>query len=337
MPLHNRFTERFGIDHPIVLAPMDYVSDWRLAAAVADAGGLGILGGGYGDSTWLREQFVHDPAGRLGVGFITWSMAQQPGLLDLVIAHRPANVFLSFSDPAPHAPTVLAAGIPLICQVGDVEQARRAVDVGAAVVCAQGGEGGGHGTGVRSTLTLVPEVADLLRDRAPEVMLLAAGGIADGRGLAAALSLGADGAVVGTRFAVAAEAALPASVKRRAVDASGDETIRQQAFDVVRQKSWPAGYGGRVLRNAFIEQWHGKESDLLDDLDQQRLAFEMAVEQEDYALANVIVGEAVGLIRNVDSAASIVADMVATATAILGHGSPRRPRAAARHAVSTTK
>lgn len=79
MQLHNRFTKRFCVDHPIVLAPMDYVSDWRLANAVAGAGGLGILGGGYGDGPWMTEQLGHDRTKRLGVGFITWSMAQQPG------------------------------------------------------------------------------------------------------------------------------------------------------------------------------------------------------------------------------------------------------------------
>jgi nitronate monooxygenase len=322
MLLRNRLTEKFGIDYPIVLAPMDYVSDWRLANAVADAGGLGILGGGYGDSIWLKEQFAHDPNERLGVGFITWSMAQQPGLLDMVIAHRPSNVFLSFSDPAPHAPAVLDAGIPLICQVHNIEQARRAIHVGASVICAQGGEGGGHGMGVRSTFTLVPEIADLLRTTAPEVMLLAAGGIGDGRGLAASLALGADGAVVGTRFATAAEAALRDSAQQRALEASGDHTIRQQAFDVVRRKAWPSQYTGRVLRNAFIDRWHGNESDLSMDLDEQRRAFEEAVEGEDYGLANVIVGEVIGLIDSVNTAASIIAEMVGTASSILGRISP---------------
>ncbi|BBZ28578.1 hypothetical 2-nitropropane dioxygenase [Mycolicibacterium madagascariense] len=321
MQLRNRFTERFGIRHPIVLAPMDYVADWRLASAVADAGGLGILGGGYGDRAWLREQFAHDPSKRLGVGFITWSMAQQPGLLEMVVEQRPANVFLSFSDPAPHAPAVVAAGLPLICQVHDVEQARRAIDVGACAIAAQGGEGGGHGTGTRSTFTLVPEIADLLRDHAPEVMLLAAGGVADGRGLAAALALGADGVVVGTRFWAASEAAIAKSAQARALQASGDDTLRQSAFDVVRERSWPSGYTGRVLRNAFTDHWHGDEAGLRADLRAQRRVFDAAVEDEDYRLANVIVGESIGLVDTVDGAAAIIDDMVASASSILAGGS----------------
>jgi nitronate monooxygenase len=249
-------------------------------------------------------------------------MAQQPGLLEMVIEQRPATVFLSFTDPAPHAPAVVAAGIPLICQVHDVEQARHAVDLGAAVIVAQGGEGGGHGTGVRSTFTLVPEIADLLSDSASEVMLLAAGGVADGRGLAAALALGADGVVVGTRFWAACEAAVARSAQDRAVLATGDDTIRQSAFDVVRQKSWPSGYTGRVLRNAFVDRWHGDEAGLRDDLAAQQRAFEAAVNDEDYRLANVIVGESIGLIHTVDGAAAIIDDMVASATSILGGGSP---------------
>ncbi|MHC9292912.1 NAD(P)H-dependent flavin oxidoreductase [Mycobacterium sp. LTG2003] len=318
MRLKNRFTEKFGIIHPVVLAPMDYVADWRLASAVSRAGGLGMLGGGYGDDIWLKEQFDHVSGAEVGVGFITWSMEQQPGLLDVVIRQRPAAVFLSFSDPAPHAPAVSAAGIPLMCQVHDIEQVRHAIAVGADVIVAQGGEAGGHGTAARSTFTLIPEVADLLARESPEVMLLAAGGIGDGRGLAAALALGADGAVVGTRFWAAAEAAIPQAAQKHALRATGDETIRQSAFDIVRGKSWPAPYTGRVLRNDFLRRWHGDEPGLRDDLELRREEFRAAVEAQDYDIANVIVGEVIGQITAVESAESIIDDMVSTAADILG-------------------
>ncbi|MFN3008014.1 NAD(P)H-dependent flavin oxidoreductase [Mycolicibacterium wolinskyi] len=322
MRLKNRFTEKFGILHPVVLAPMDYVADWRLANAVSQAGGLGILGGGYGDEIWLKEQFDHVSGAEIGVGFITWSMERQPGLLDTVIEQRPAAVFLSFSDPAPHAPAIKAARIPLMCQVHDIEQVRHAIEVGADVIVAQGGEAGGHGTAARSTFTLIPEVADLLARESPEVMLLAAGGIGDGRGLAAALALGADGAVVGTRFWAAAEAAIPQAAQARALGATGDETIRQNAFDIVRDKPWPAPYTGRVLRNDFLRRWHGDEPGLRDDLARRREEFRAAVESRNYDIANVIVGEVIGQITAVESAESIIDHMVTTAADILGRSVP---------------
>lgn len=106
---------------------------------------------------------------------------------------------LSFGSPVPFAPRIKAAGATLICQVQNMEHARAAVDVGADVIVAQGAEAGGHGL-VRATFTLVPEIADYLAKAAPATVLVAAGGVADGRGLAAALMLGADGALIGSRF-----------------------------------------------------------------------------------------------------------------------------------------
>jgi nitronate monooxygenase len=334
MPLSTRFTEMFGITNPVALAPMDYVADWQLASAVADNGGLGLLGGGYGDEPWLKEQFDHVPAGKVGVGFITWSMAKQPGLLDLAIQSRPKAIFLSFSDPAPHAAAVRAAGIPLICQVHDVAQARHALALGADVIAAQGAEAGGHGTGARSTFTLVPEIADLLQSEAPQVPLLAAGGIGNGRGLAAALALGADGALVGTRFWAAEEAAIPRSAQQWGIQAGGDDTLRQSAFDITRQKPWPSTYTGRVLSNAFLTQWHGNETALRAAAVEQSERLRAAVEAEDYAVANVIVGEVIGQIKQVQTVASIMAEMVSTATRILGRSTAPEPTAVV-HASAT--
>ena len=121
-------------------------------------------------------------------------------------------------DPAPFTEPIRAAGVPLFCEVCDLEQARQAIDAGADVLVAQGGEAGGHGTGARSTLSLVPEVADLVAERTPATLVLAAGGIADGRGLAAALSLGADGVVVGTRLLASREAPVHVEAKSRVIE-----------------------------------------------------------------------------------------------------------------------
>jgi len=319
MSLQNRLTRKFGIEHPIVLAPMDYVSDARLANAVAAAGGLGILGGGYGDGPWLREQFDNVAPGSVGCGFIMWSVEQStPALLDFVIEQRPAAIFLSFSDPGRHAHLIREAGIPLICQVHDLEQARRARDIGAEVIAAQGGEAGGHGLGTRSTFTLVPEVADLLAATAPDVMLLAAGGVVDGRGLAAALTLGADGVLVGTRFWAAEEAAIPRAAQQRGLAAVGDDTIRSGVYDIVREKRWPQRYTGRVLHNEFVRQWHGHESTLREDLPHSQAQFHTAVAARDYRYANLIVGEGIGQIARVEPVSAIVDDMVTRASGLLG-------------------
>ena len=191
MPLRTRLTERFGIEHPIISAPMGTFAGGRLAAAVSNAGGLGLIGGGYGDGDWLDREFSAAGNARVGCGFITWSLAKRPELLDQVLARSPAALMLSFGAPAPFAVSIKQSGVPLICQVQSIAHARAAVDAGADVIVAQGGEAGGH-SGHRSTLTLVPEVDDFLADAAPDTLLVAAGGIADGRGLAAALMLGAD-------------------------------------------------------------------------------------------------------------------------------------------------
>lgn len=322
MSLTTRLTQNFGIEHPIVLAPMDYVSDARLAGAVAAAGGLGLLGGGYVDEAWIRSQFDAVASESVGCGFITWTLKGNEHVLDHVLERRPAAIFLSFADPAPYAPAIRTAGVPLICQVHNLEQARRAIDCGANVVAAQGGEAGGHGLGTRSTFTLVPEIADLLNERAPEVLLVAAGGVSDGRGLAAALALGADGVLVGTRFWAAHEAAIPRAAQQRALEVSGDHTIRQRVYDVVRGKNWPAQYTGRVLHNDFVRQWNGSETALRENISATRERFHAAVEAEDYDTANMIVGEGIGQITSVQSAAEIIGDMSADAEAILTRRAP---------------
>ena len=207
MTLHTRFTERFGIDHPIVSAPMDVVSTAELATAVSRAGGLGLIGGGYGDKEWLSRELTAAAGTRVGCGFITWNI--DASFIDLALSHEPAASFLSFGDAGPYVERIHRAGVPLICQVHDLAGVEEALRIGADAVCVQGGEAGGHGKGTRSTFTLVPEAADLIADQRPEVLLLAAGGIADGRSVAAALALGADAVMAGTRFWATRQAASP--------------------------------------------------------------------------------------------------------------------------------
>jgi nitronate monooxygenase len=317
MSLTTRLTKFFGIEHPILLAPMAGISGGRLAAAVTMAGGLGLIGGGYGDADWLQTQFGQADGARVGYGFITWSLARNPGLLDMVLEQQPATIMLSFGELRPFADRVHAAGVPLIAQAQTVDHARRALDAGAEIVVAQGGEAGGHGMSARSTFTLVPEVADIVAERSPDTLVLAAGGVADGRGLAAALSLGADGVLVGTRFWATPEALVSPRAHQRAVQAGGDDTFRTQVYDAVRQLDWPTEYNERAIGNSFLDVWHGNEAQLAASLPEAIDTFEKAVAAEDFDAAAILVGEAVGLIHDIRPAADIVRGMVRGATEIL--------------------
>jgi nitronate monooxygenase len=234
MTIHTRLTDRLGIEHPIVLAPMGAAAGGKLAAAVTAAGGLGLIGGGYGDPEWLEREFAQAGNARIGCGFITWSLARKPRLLDQVLRHSPAAIMLSFGPPLPFAQRIKATDALLICQVQNMAHTREAIEAGADIIVAQGAEAGGHGL-ARATLTLVPEIADHLARSAPQTLLLAAGGIADGRGLGAALMLGADGVLMGSRFCASKEALVPASFQAAAVAAQGDDTIRTTVVDVVRK------------------------------------------------------------------------------------------------------
>jgi len=312
-----RLTEFFGIEHPILSAPMALSSGGRLAAAVTSSGGLGLIGGGYGDSDWLQREFGLTDGERVGCGFITWSLARKPELLDETLARQPATIMLSFGDLQPFAEHIHAAGVPLIAQVQTLEHARQALDAGAEILAAQGGEAGGHGMTVRSTFTLVPDVVDLAAERAPETLVLAAGGVADGRGLAAALVLGADGALVGTRFWASPEALVSPRAHQRAVGAGGDDTYRTRVYDVVRRLDWPPQYNERALSNPFVDGWHGNEAALLSSLPDAVSTFEAAVAAEDFEAAAILVGEAIGRIDSVRPAADIVVDMAAEADRIL--------------------
>ena len=303
---------------------MDLVSDSRLAVAVSRAGGFGILGGGYGDETWLAREMDAVRDARVGVGFITWSMAKRPGLLDLALERRPPAVMLSFGEVRPHAEKIRQAGAKLICQVQTLEQAQEALGAGADVLVAAGA-GGGHGV-ARGTFALVPAVVDLASGAVPVV---AAGGVADGRGLAAALMLGADGVLVGTRFYATQEAAGFQTAKERIVAASGDRTIRSILFDIARRNVWPAPFTGRVLRNEFSERWRGREAELLQHQDTEATRYAEARAAGDFDTAAVIAGETVDLITDIPPAAEVAERIACEAEALIA-GASNRHRVAPR-------
>ena len=313
-------TKLLGIDHPILLAPMDLVADGRLVAAVDAAGGFGILGGGYGEEKWLaRELDVLERAkARFGVGFITWSMAKQPRLLDLALERRPVAVMLSFGSPAPFIDRIKRSGAIVICQVQSAVLAREAAAAGASVLVAQGTEAGGHGAS-RGLVTLVPEVVDAVEGRVPVV---AAGGIADGRGLAAALMLGAAGVLMGTRFYASQEAAGAQAAKERIREATGDDTLRSIVFDLSRRNVWPAPFTGRCLRNAHADRWLGREIELMRHLDEESPKYVAAREAGDFDIAAVVAGEAAGLIHDIPSAHAVIERVMQEAVALFARWSP---------------
>lgn len=309
MSIQTRFTEMLDLQHPVVLAPMGSVAGGALAAAVSNAGGLGLVGGGYGELSWLRAELgivkreTHRP---WGAGLISWYAG--PEAVEAILSERPRVVMLSFGDTSPFAARIKAAGALLMVQVQDVQAARVARDAGADLIVAQGAEAGGHGK-TRGTLPLVPAVVDAV---AP-TPVLAAGGIADGRGLAAALALGAEGALIGTAFCATDESLMHPRAKGKLVDADGAQTIRTRVVDIVRGYDWPAPYTARALRNRFTDRWHGHEEDLATALGTEQPAFAAAQGRGDTENGMVLAGEGLDLIHGTAPAAEVLGRIAAEA------------------------
>ncbi len=302
----------FGVRHPIVLAPMGGSAGGALAAAVSRGGGLGLLGAGDGDPAWLARELplVTGSGMPWGVGFLTWAIG--PTVVERALDHRPHAVMLSFGDPSPYADLVHRAGVPLILQVTDLDEARRAVDLGADVIVAQGTESGGHGARRgRSTLPFVPVVVDL----AGPAPVLAAGGIADGRGIAAALALGAAGAVVGTRFQATAEALADPSIVDAIVAGAGVDTSRGRIEDIARGSRWPARYSARTLDNAFVDRWRSREAELEAGPAAAREQYRAAIARGDLPPLPVWAGEGLDLIHDRPPATALVERLAAQAEA----------------------
>ena len=313
--LPTAITYLLGIDHPILLAPMGGVSGGALAGAVSAAGGLGLIGAGYADPAlgwgsdeWIGAEF--DKAGNrsVGIGFITWALDKRPGALDAALEREPGAVMLSFGDIAPYAAKIRDAGAVLICQVQTLRDAREAAAKGAQIVVAQGTEAGGHGAD-RATLPLVPAVADAV---AP-VPVAAAGGIADGRGLAAALVLGAEAALIGTRFWATPEALGHENQKALIERSGGDDTLRTRVFDTARGLVWPKPWTGRAIRNAFSDTWHGRDDELRAEGPALQERFFAAQRDGDTGTAVTFAGEGLDLVADRPGAGALVERIVADA------------------------
>ncbi|KIF73826.1 dioxygenase [Streptomyces sp. 150FB] len=314
MALSTAFTKLFGVEHPIASAPMGGSAGGALAPAVSRGGGFGLLGAGSGDPDWLaREVPVVAGCGKpWGMGFLSWAV--DVGALERALEYGPGAVMLSFGDPGPFVERIRAAGAALIIQVTDLEEARQALGLGADVVVAQGTESGGHGARYgMSTLPFVPVVVDL----AGPVPVLAAGGIADGRGVAAALALGAAGALVGTRFQATAESLVDPSTARAIVEGHGQDTERSGVSDIARGARWPsAKYTARTLGHPSLDRWRGREAELAAS-PEARAAYQAAVARGDAPTLPVWASEAIDLITDLPPAADLVAALAAQAEAVL--------------------
>ena len=313
--IETALTRLLGIRHPILLAPMGSAAGGKLAAAVTHAGGLGLLGSGYADEKAIRRELSEAGNARVGIGFILWALDKNPAALDVALDARPAAVMLSFGDPSPYTARIKAADCKIICQVQTLDQAKQAADAGADVIIAQGRDAGGHSGTTRGTIGLVPAVVDAVGP----IPVVAAGGIADGRGLAAALSLGAAGVSMGTRFTATRESLWSQAMKEKAVASGGDQTAQTRVFDIVRAAAWPSIYPGRALRNDFFERWHGKE-DALDEQQKEVDARYSATASDDLGQRVVWAGESVDLVRDIPSAQDLIERIVDEASAVLRGG-----------------
>jgi nitronate monooxygenase len=310
----------FGLTYPVMSAPMALHSGGTLAAAVSAAGGLGSFGGTHPAKgpDWIRDEIATIRARTdrpFAVGFITPFLPFTAPLFEAAVGERPAAIALSFADPRPWLEQAKAVDARVICQVQNHDDADLVVTAGADVLVAQGTEAGGH-TG---TMGLLPFLAGVV-DRHPDVPVLAAGGIADGRTLAAALTAGADGAWLGTAFLATPEAVEVHDLhKDLIVGSDGTDTVFTRAYDIVSGLPWPAAIGERVRRNRFTEEWSGREVELRDRREELMPPagvnpFEAPPDPETSA---VLYGQSAGSVNAIRPAAEIIRTICEDAERIL--------------------
>ncbi len=302
--LHTSLTTSWHLRYPIIGAPMAYVGRGRLAHAVSQAGGLGMIGIGSTESVdfLLREADIARGTEqmRFGIGMHAWAIEKRPDLLSAAIDAAPFLISISFGSPAPYVERLHRHGILLATQVNSRAEAVQAAQVGVDLIVVQGMEAGGHITGQVSTLPLLQSVLD-----AVEIPVLAAGGIASPRGVAAVLAAGAQGVWVGTCLLASPECENTEQARERIVHAQETDTLLTRAFDVAQGLSWPAHYPGRALRNRFTDEWHSR-TDMLVQSSEVRQQLAEAIANKNYDLAYIYAGEAVGLVMREQPAAEVI-------------------------------
>lgn len=314
--IKTRLTELLGIRHPIVLGGMGRATAADLVAAVSEAGGLGTLGVSSMTPGEIRSEVERIRARTdrpFGLNLLLFIVSDDQ--VDAVIAARPRFVATAWRQPdydlRALTDRVHASGALHMHQADTLDEAKRAAAAGADVVVAQGTEGGGH-VGVMATLPLARMVIRAL----PSVPVVVAGGVADGAGIAAALVLGADGVLLGTRFLATDEAPFPDGYKRAIVASDGHDTLISEIPDIAAGQVWPGAYA-RVLRNAFIEEWVGREGELRRNLGEVRQSLQAARAAGDAKRGSLLMGQDAGLIDSIEPAGALVERLAAEAEAVL--------------------
>jgi len=317
MALRTRVTELLGIEHPVILGGMGRGATVApMVAAVSEAGGLGVLGvSRYPDDRMVAEAAAVRTGTSRPFGLNLLLFVSDDAAVDAVLAQRPAVLSTAWPWPDRDLRAVFdrahAAGAKAMHMVAAVEEAKRAAEAGADIIVAQGTEGGGH-VGTVAGLVLVPMVA-----RAVEpVPVVAAGGIATGAQLAAALMLGAEGVLLGTRFLATTESPWPASYKRAIVDSDGHDTELTEIPDIANGSVWPGAFD-RARRNLLISEWAGRENELRRRRAEVAESIARARREDDAERGELNFGQSAGLIDGIDSCADVVRGLVEEAEEVL--------------------
>ena len=314
--MKTRICDILGIEHPVVLGGMGSGTSPQLVIAVSNAGGLGTQGCAGRSPSQIADLASAIRAGtQRPFGLNLLLFLADAAAIDAVVAARPAVVSTAWAWPDTDLRTLFTrahdAGARVTHMVSTLHEATRAVEAGADVIIAQGTEGGGH-VGVMGTMVLVPQV---VRAVAP-VPVLAAGGIADGAGFAAALMLGAEGVLLGTRFLASPEAPLPDAFKQAIVQSDGHDTLLTELPDVIAGQVWPGAFA-RVLRTPFVQEWTGREGEVRQRRAELLQRTQRAREQGDVTNGSLLIGQDSGLIDSIEPAGEIVTRLVREAEAIL--------------------
>jgi NAD(P)H-dependent flavin oxidoreductase YrpB (nitropropane dioxygenase family) len=314
--IHTRICDLLGIPHPIVLGGMGNATTAPLVAAVSNAGGFGTLGTSAFDATTLDREIaaIHERTDKpFGINHLLFQL--QENMFAVTLAARPTLIAFAWARKEQNLRDYFQrahdAGCKVMHMAGEVTEALRAAEAGADVLVAQGTEAGGH-VGWMASLPLVPMMVKAL---AP-LPVLCAGGIADGRGLAAALALGAEGVLLGTRFLATHESPLHANFKQAIVNSDGHDTLLTEIPDLAGQRVWP-GAMSRAKRNQFIERWAGREWAIRQNANEIGKDLAKARVAGDIDNASLSYGQDAGLVDSIKSVKEVVQDIIAEAEQII--------------------
>ena len=320
--LRTRICALLGIEHPIVLGGMGGATSPELVAAVSTAGGLGVLG----STRQNPEELARDAAAIRAAttrpfGLNLLLFLERPAQYEALLAARPRVISTAWAaveqDLGGYVARAHAVGALAMHMISTVAEAKVAARAGADIIVAQGTEGGGH-IGLMGTMPLVPMVVSAV---AP-IPVLAAGGVADGRGLAAALALGADGVLLGTRFLATDEAPIAKGFKQAILDSDGHDTLVTDIPDVASGNTWPGAYV-RVRRNRFMEEWMGRDNELRRRRAEVSAQLREAAQAGDPDRGAVMIGQTAGLIDRIEPAGDLVRRISRDAEAILRERLPK--------------